>query len=606
MVVSPLLLVSPVEIDAVVSGVVVGYDTAGDPIVARDPIVRFTSLSSAARSLDPATCDDITSAHLQAHVYEGLYAYDYLARPVRLMPLLASDLPLLSADGLTMTIRIKPDVVYARHDCFGFDANGRQATRAVTAADFVLAVKRIADHRLYSPLWPLLRGRVVGLDDYNQHTRTAADDPDRYNLAIDGVRALDDHTLQITLTEPFPQLPFILAGHHLAPMPQELFARGFAGRPSPEILDPTQVVSTGAFRLESFRRKQQIVLTRNPDFRNRDDLLIDAIVFDHIAEPHAEWMRFVSRQTDMTSIPPELFDRLVTPEGQLRDEWQRRGMRLIRYDSPSIYWLAMNMNDPVLLASPALRRAICQAIDVESFIQTLRNGRGRRAANCVPSTIRDLSAWGDDARRQAGPGQYFNYDPAAAKALLAVAKAELAEAGLLVGGEIPDLSFDLPGRDALQVHVGDFYRRQLERLGLGVAVRLNDWTTFQQKRRAGEMQLFTMRWRAQTPDAMDFLQLFYGGHVDGVNWTGYANDAFDAIYEQARAMDDGPERTQRIARMIRIVSNDCPVLPTVEPEAFLLAYDWLEDVTPHPIGYGFGRYVRINTDLRRRLGGREK
>ena len=91
-----------------------------------------------------------------------------------------------------------------------------------------------------------------------------------------------------------------------------------------------------------------------------------------------------------------------------------------------------------------------------------------------------------------------------------------------------------------------------------------------------------------------------------MNWTGYASDAFDELYEQARTLDDSPERTALYARMIRIVSDDCPVLPTVEPEAFLLSHDWIENVTPHPIGYGYSRYLRINTQQRRRLGGRER
>lgn len=188
MVASPLLLISPPRIDAVTSGVVVGYDGQGGPIITHDPVVRFTSFSSAVRSLDPATCDDITSAYLQAHFYEGLYTYDYLARPVRLAPLLAAELPSLSDDRLTMTVRIRPDVLYARHRCFGVGENDPPATRSVRAEDFVLAIKRIADHHLYSPVWPFLRGRIVGIDDYNQRTRdAAATDLGQYDSNIAGV-----------------------------------------------------------------------------------------------------------------------------------------------------------------------------------------------------------------------------------------------------------------------------------------------------------------------------------------------------------------------------------------------------------------------------------
>jgi len=123
MVASPLLLVSEPQFDATLADLIDAYGAKGHPTI------RFTSFSSAVRSLDPATCDDITSAHLQAYVYEGLYTYDYLARPVRVVPQLAAKLPTVSDDGLTVTIPIRTGAFYARHRCFGTDADGEPAAR---------------------------------------------------------------------------------------------------------------------------------------------------------------------------------------------------------------------------------------------------------------------------------------------------------------------------------------------------------------------------------------------------------------------------------------------------------------------------------------------
>ncbi len=52
-----------------------------------------------------------------------------------------------------------------------------------------------------------------------------------------------------------------------------------------------------------------------------------------------------------------------------------------------------------------------------------------------------------------------------------------------------------------------------------------------------------------------------------------------------------------------MVSEDCPVLLLTEPISFVLLYDWVGNYKPHPVGYGFGKYTRIDAALRRKMGG---
>ncbi len=63
------------------------------------------------KSIDPATCGDDISSIIQANFFEGLYAYHYLRRPVEVVPQLAADMPVVSDNGLTYTIRLKPGVL---------------------------------------------------------------------------------------------------------------------------------------------------------------------------------------------------------------------------------------------------------------------------------------------------------------------------------------------------------------------------------------------------------------------------------------------------------------------------------------------------------------
>ena len=629
MIASPYLLL-PSDAGGHTPPVTVGYRDDGSPIVKSAPVVRFASYRSAIRSIDPATCGDTSSAHLQAHFYEGLYAYHYLKRPLEIIPLLAAELPAVSRDRRTYTITLKPDVRYARNECFGLGPDGRPNTRTVRADDFVLAFKRIADHHVGADLaWALLRGRVAGLEAYYEQTRTyEPGDFSRYDLDIDGVRALDDHTLQIRLVEPFPQLLQVLAMHIVAPIPREMVDHWLArdGEAAAEITDPRWVVATGPYRLETFQRKHRIVLVRNPDFRRQtypaqgapgdaeagllDDAgevvpFVDVIRMDYVAEEYARWIRLLNRDVDAAAIPSDLFESVVTPDRQLADRWRRRHIALEIYEPPSTYWLVFNANGPVLSASPSLRKAICLSIDVEGFIDVLRNGRGRRAVNCIPASLRDLTPSSYEAHQLAGQGPSYRYDPSAAREMLAQARDELAAAGLLVGGRIPPLRLDLGGRGNSEMKMGDFYKQQFQRVGLTLQVTLNDWPTLQEKAHAGRCQIFAMGWHADYPDAENFLQNFYSGNIGGTNNSGYRNAEFDRLYERARVMADSPKRTKLYARMARIISEDCPVMMTTEPEAFVVHYEWVKNFKPHPVGYGFAKYIRIDVDQRRRLGGRE-
>jgi ABC-type transport system substrate-binding protein len=136
---------------------------------------------------------------------------------------------------------------------------------------------------------------------------------------------------------------------------------------------------------------------------------------------------------------------------------------------------------------------------------------------------------------------------------------------------------------------------------------LMDWPTLQEKVNNKQTQIYTMGWHGDYPDAENFLQLFYSPNIaKGTNNANYTNKAFDRLYEQIRTMDDSPRRTALYAQMAQMISEDCPVLLLSEPLSFVLTYDWVRNVKAHPFGYGFFKYHRIDTELRHKLGGRER
>ena len=598
-------------------------------------IVKYDAYVAAIRSFDPATCGDTASTAFQGNCYEGLYTYHFLKRPVEVVEQLASEMPHISPDALTYRIAIRPDVKFHRNACFGVGEDGRPKTRAVTAGDFVLALKRVADYHVNTGLAWAFVTRIKGLPEYRKKTRKyKVGDFSRYDLPVEGLRAPDDRTLVLTLSEPYPQFSHVLAMHVYAPIAREAVDYWLASeddgqggrRPVPvenrstEFRAAEQVVGTGPYLLETWERKDRMVFVRNDDFRDQyypaegapgdaeagllDDAgkkvpFIDVLRYDFVAETQSSWMRFLTRQQDSSTISKDIFDSVISPDKQLLDAWRKKGIRLVTYTSPTVYWIVFNMEDPVLGACKPLRQALCASFDVESYLKVLYNGRGKRAVNILPSTF--------DGWKQAGPGPYFRLDMELARRKLAEARKQLAAKGLLVNGNIPQLTLDMSPSDSETARRGEFFQQQFAKLGLRLKFDLNDWPRLQEKVQNKQAQMYTMGWQADYPDAENFLQLYYSPNIEKqTNNSNYANAEFDRLYKAVRVMPHSPRRTELYARMVNIISEDCPVLMLTEPVYFVLLHDWVGNVKPHPIGTGNARYGRLDVDVRRKLGGREE
>ena len=69
-------------------------------------------------------------------------------------------------------------------------------------------------------------------------------------------------------------------------------------------------------------------------------------------------------------------------------------------------------------------------------------------------------------------------------------------------------------------------------------------------------------------------------------------------------MPPSPRRTAICAKAIRKLNDDCPMLLLSEPVSFVLLHPWVYNFKPHPFGYGFAKYHRIDDRARRAAGGR--
>lgn len=573
--------------------------------------------TSRIRGLDPAVAGEVSSSMAIGRIYEGLLQYSYLARPYKLEPMLAEAMPDVSADGLTYTFKIRSGIYFQDDPCFP-DGKGRE----LTAADFVYSMKRVADLKLKSSGYWAFNGRIVGLDDFRAASGTK--EPTDYSREVEGLRALDENTLQIKLTGPYPQLLYILAMHYSFAVPHEAveyYGADFVNHP----------VGTGPYKLHSWKRNYRIEFVRNPKWAEtgRVELypsegteeqraagllkdagkpvpFIDRIVQFVVDDQTTTWMMFLSGQFSFSGISRDNWDAVITGNKQLNDDLKQRGIDLISSPTLDCYYLGFNWDDPVVGYSkdPAenekhrkLRQALSCAYNFDENAKFL-NYRIYPMQSPVPDQL---------AGSLTQPSPYrFNLDKA---------KKLLAEAGYPEGkdpktGRRLELTIELGGADPNTRQSMALLADMFDEIGIVLKPSYNTWPAFIEKMNRRQAQLFQLGWVADYPDAENFLQLFYSKNASpGPNHANYRNDKFDALYEKVRFMQDSPERTKLYEEMSQIVVEDCPWIFLYQPMSFALKQSWLENFVPHDFPYGLGKYRRLNPEVRaewRRKYGKER
>lgn len=553
--------------------------------------IRRGALGAKIRGLDPGDIGDVTSSSMASYCYETLYQYHYLKRPYEIIPCLAAEMPTISDDGLVLTIPLRQDVYFFDDECFP-GGKGRQ----VVAGDFIYAWKRVANIKYRSKNWWIFDGRIKGLDEFREYTESA--ETVDFDRPVEGLEAVDDFTLRIRLTEPWPQALYMLAHLPTAPM-----AREAVDHYGEQIIN--HAVGTGPYVLHEWRRGQRISFRKNPNFREelypsqgepedearglltdagRPLPLNDGADFQVIEEDQPRWLLFMQGKLDASGIPKDMYAQAITDDRTLTPELKEKGIKLIIQEDPSTFWYGFNMEDPVVGENLPLRRAISVGFNRAEYIDVFTNNRGKPAKGIIPPMY--------EAFDESWQNPYTQYDTGRARKLLA-------EARQVAGNDDLEVTLSLPGTDTQMRQMGQYFQRSMEAIGLKADVDYMDWPTFQDKVKTKSVQMFAMGWVGDIPDAENFLQLFYGPNESpGPNNFNYKNEHYDELFGKIRVMQPGPERLKLYRQMEKIVMEDCPVVVLLHGVGFVPYYDWVHNYKPHAFGYGLGKYQRIDVALR--------
>jgi ABC-type transport system substrate-binding protein len=536
-------------------------------------------------SFDPVQSESVGAMRCVTLVYETLLEYDYLARPYRLRGGLAEGLPEISADGRTLTFRLRHGVRFGPDACLGADpATGGPGTREVVAADVVYSLKRLADAKLGSPGYWTIEGKIEGVEAFYEASKDQA--PTDYSREIAGLRALDEHTVEMRLAAPSPDFLWVLAMPYTAIVPREAVERYGADFESVE-------VGTGPYRLVTWRRNYRYAFERRPgrDIARdatpllpdaRDALPIERIVYLVMEDPSTRWLSFLSGGLDVAGdISRDNWDAVIGPDGELTEDMKRRDIRRLSKPSLDTYYIGFNLDDPVLGGNLKLRQALSCASDPRQW-ETLNAGRVVGSSGPVPPGI---------AGRLETPSP-FAFNPEKAKALLA-------EAGYPDGidpatGRRLTLVLDLGRTDQEIRETAELFASFMDRIGVVVKLQYNNWPSFLKKIARREAQMFLIGWMADYPSALNFMQLFVGRNASpGPNRSNYANPDYDALYDKADTTLDDNARLALIAQMQERIREACPWIFLYHRKDNLLLLPHVRNVVLHDFPYGAEKHWRM-------------
>ena len=514
--------------------------------------------------LDPAGTQETYASLVEQKIFDALYVWDYLARPYRFVPSIATGLPEISADGRVWTIHIRPGIYFTDDPAFA----GKK--RELTAADFVYTWKRVIDPRVRSPNSDLLEHKIVGLDAAVAKAKSSGRFD--YDAEIQGLRAADRYTLKLELIDPDYTFFELLDSASLRAVAREVIEK-YADSSGRAMNHP---VGTGPYRLNEWRPGHRIILEANPGYRderfppapaNADAAIktvadsmkgkrlpqIGRIEIAIIEETNPRLLMFNAGQLDLLDVPGDVAPKMIDNRGNLLPEFAARGVRLERATELGVTFAYFNMEDPVVGGySPdkiALRRAICSAYDIPDEIRVIRNGQALPATQPIPPDVEG---------HVPGYKGLSPYDPATARALLD--KFGYRDRDVDGFRELPD------GRP-LTIHqmsyVGAVYRqfddlwlRSMRDVGIRMDFQIQTFPEGFKAAHAGVLQFSSFGWNGDISD--DFMRLFYGPYAGAGNLSRFKNAEYDALYDRSRRTANTAERNKLYEAMTRIISAQAP------------------------------------------------
>ncbi len=406
-------------------------------------------------------------------------------------------MPEISADGKTWTIKVKPGIHFAD------DAAFKGKKRELTAADYVYSWKRLLDPKVLSTSADIFDETVVGVTA----AVAAAKKTGRfdYDAPLEGLQAIDRHTIRIKLLHPDYDLLTELTSVATSAVAREV-VEAYADPGDRVMANP---VGTGPYLLKEWRRGQKITLEANPDFRDEyfpdSSEPADRAIVAQMRGQEAAGDRTRRGQHSRGGQPPpprvrKTRPRLSRSSGNGLERARRqpascspglptRASRSCADFAPRSASRTSTWTTPVVggytKEKIALRRAIGMAYNTDEETRVVWQGQAEPATQFLPPHV-----FGFDPARK----DLVRYDVAAAKALLD--RFGYVDRDGDGWRDLPDgkpFTLVISSQPAgLERQLDELWKKSMTAVGIRVDFNKQKWPDLLKAGRAGQLQMFTL------------------------------------------------------------------------------------------------------------------
>ncbi|MGI8549806.1 MAG: peptide ABC transporter substrate-binding protein [Dehalococcoidia bacterium] len=515
-----------------------GSAAAGGAKLASDQTLRYVGKEPI--HMDPGLTTALDDLQYIFNVWEGLLDFDEKGNPI---PLGATSWE-ISPDGVTYTFHLRDGVRWT-------DGS------PVTAKDYEWTWKRNEDPKTGSEYAQALYN-VKGAQEFN-----LGKNPDRDSV---GVKAIDDKTLQVTLTGPAGYFLRIASTWTAMPLPRQSIEK-FGDKWT----DAGNVISNGPFKIQKWDHDQQIVLARNEAYWGPKPTLDKVVVTITSDYTKTSLPGYENNELDYAIGPwPADIDR-INSDPKLSKE-------LHNFPYSSTVFLTCdttNSNSPV--SKPEVRRALYLAIDREKMANDVLKKIYTPAYTILPQ---DILGYNPGARIPGGVKE---------------AKDALAAGGFPDGKGMPALKIAYPQRSDR-----DLVSQALQQMwkdNLGIKVELNPmeskaYSAYRKSLKTGHFDMLLSNWGSDYLDPFDWHNFLFMTDTDFYH-AHWSNADFDKLASQAATLTDQAKRKDLHQQAEAILVKDASQIPIYYISIPYLIKPWVTGYVHTALAFDFFRNVKI-------------
>lgn len=479
--------------------------------------------------LDPNRMSWMQDIRVGQAIFEGLYRLD----PETLDPVYgAAEAVEVSDDGLTYTCRVRPDAKWSNGD-------------DLTAGDFAFAWRR--NLREWGDYSYLVGKYVKGADAYRAAYET---DPKTADFSTVGIEVVDAKTIRVTLENPTPYFPDLLAFVSYWPLNERAMAAFRKVDPetgretySAEFTQPANLVGNGAYALTNWQTKVGVTLTANPHYWDADSVKSRTVRSLSITNPTLAFQKYEAGEIDwLTDLPGSM----------IYDLKQQGRADVAVFPSFGTYFYSINcqekLNDgsPNPFADARVRRAVSMAVDKRVIVDEITKVGERPSAVYVP---RGDPSFFEGYEHPDG----LPYDVEAARKLLA-------DAGYPEGKGFPSVKLLYNTDTGDHAAIAQNVRRQWQDK-LGIVLELDGIDNAQFKSRLHDADYAVSRasWYGDYMDVSTFTDKYLSDSDN--NDSRWKRPEYDALLAEATREADPQKRLDLLSRAEAMLLEDAPILP---------------------------------------------